>query len=267
MSEFVTNTAGLYIPANAIPDPKPVAIDLFAGAGGFSLGFHQAGWHVAAAVENDLHATASYLLNLGGPDTMIHTGPGIHLGHGKKTTEWTHQRARDTFPSAGTGWIFTQPDQHPVEHFWHCNIQDVTGAEILTWLGMNRGDVGCIMGGPPCQGFSKANPNRSPRDTRNTLVFQFARLVLEVSPKTMVMENVPDMLNMVTAEGVPVVDALARVLADGGFSTFDALRRSITAMGDAGGAVRKATKPRPSTSEQDPHEQAALFDTALGSVA
>ena len=30
-----------------------VAIDLFCGAGGFSLGLHQSGWHVAAAVEFD----------------------------------------------------------------------------------------------------------------------------------------------------------------------------------------------------------------------
>jgi len=32
---------------------RPIGVDLFAGAGGMSLGFEQAGFHVAAAVEID----------------------------------------------------------------------------------------------------------------------------------------------------------------------------------------------------------------------
>lgn len=46
---------------------------------------------------------------------------------------------------------------------------------------------------------------RNVMDPRNSLVFEFRRLVLEVSPKTFVMENVPGLLSMVTAEGVPVI--------------------------------------------------------------
>ena len=42
---------------------KPVAIDLFAGAGGLSLGFEMAGFSVGFAVERDANAAATYRFN------------------------------------------------------------------------------------------------------------------------------------------------------------------------------------------------------------
>lgn len=44
---------------------RPVAIDLFAGAGGLSLGLAQAGFEVRAAVDNDPVAAATYRANIG----------------------------------------------------------------------------------------------------------------------------------------------------------------------------------------------------------
>ncbi len=43
--------------------PRPIAIDLFAGAGGMSLGFERAGFHVVQAVEQDARAAATYRHN------------------------------------------------------------------------------------------------------------------------------------------------------------------------------------------------------------
>lgn len=48
-------------------DGKPVAIDFFCGAGGLSLGFHRAGFKVAAAFDIDPIHVATYSLNF--PDT------------------------------------------------------------------------------------------------------------------------------------------------------------------------------------------------------
>ncbi len=45
-------------------DAKILACDLFAGAGGFSLGAHLAGIQVAAAVEWDKYACRTYRSNL-----------------------------------------------------------------------------------------------------------------------------------------------------------------------------------------------------------
>ena len=42
---------------------RPIAIDLFAGAGGMSLGFEQAGFDVVAAVEVDLVHAAIHKFN------------------------------------------------------------------------------------------------------------------------------------------------------------------------------------------------------------
>ncbi|MBE9146370.1 DNA cytosine methyltransferase [Planktothrix mougeotii] len=52
-----------------------------------------------------------------------------------------------------------------------------------------------VVGGPPCQGFSVAG-KRNPDDPRNNLFKQFIRVVSEISPWYVVMENVPGILTM-----------------------------------------------------------------------
>lgn len=118
------------------------------------------------------------------------------------------------------------PHREPVEHLFLGDVRSLTGEQVLRAIGRDRGDVDAIVGGPPCQGFSKAG-KRNVMDDRNSLVFDFARLVLEVWPKTFVMENVEGIASMVTADGIPVLDALARVFADGGFGAYDAMRRAL----------------------------------------
>ena len=58
------------VPAPIVVRPKPSAVDLFAGAGGLSLGFQMAGFQIVQAVERDERAAATYRANHKGVDVI-----------------------------------------------------------------------------------------------------------------------------------------------------------------------------------------------------
>jgi DNA (cytosine-5)-methyltransferase 1 len=265
MTALIEMPSGILVPAASVRRyDRPVAIDLFCGAGGFSVGFHQAGFHVAAAVEYDPHAALTYLVNLAWPGVRIHCDTpereksfakvvDKHLGvNGRKPPKgWGGAGML-----AGDGWIKGRPSsERGCEHFWVADVRNLTGQEILDQLGLRPGEVTAICGGPPCQGFSIAG-HCDVMDPRNSLVFEFMRLVCEIQPKTFVMENVQALLSMVTPEGLPVIDALCRVAEDGGFGEYDALRKVLRAQAGAGAALRRSPRtgghvPEPA---EDPDE-------------
>lgn len=59
-------------------------------------------------------------------------------------------------PIAGSGWISHHPEYPGVSHYFYGDVRKITGQEILDAIGMKQGEVDCVMGGPPCQGFSAA---------------------------------------------------------------------------------------------------------------
>ena len=151
----------------------------------------------------------------------------------------------------------------PVKNFFFGDIRKFTGEQILKALGKKVGEVDCVVGGPPCQGFSRAG-KQEVMDPRNSMVFEFARLVLEIQPKTLCMENVPGIINMVTPDGIPVIDAFCRVLEDGGFGGYEALKRSLLATSGTGAALRsksdkKSKRSRLAKEEKDQALEMSLF--------
>lgn len=81
------------------------------------------------------------------------------------------------------------------------DIKKVSTDEIREYLDDKTVDV--IIGGPPCQGFStighrvSSNPEkRSQKDPRNELVLTYARIINEIRPKFIVMENVKGILTL-----------------------------------------------------------------------
>lgn len=81
------------------------------------------------------------------------------------------------------------------------DINRIPTSEICEYLTGSSVDV--IIGGPPCQGFStighRVSSNiekRTKKDPRNELVLTYARIINEIRPKFIVMENVKGILTL-----------------------------------------------------------------------
>ncbi|MEZ7195983.1 DNA cytosine methyltransferase [Pseudodesulfovibrio karagichevae] len=72
------------------------------------------------------------------------------------------------------------------------NVAELDATAWSMFIGNQRPD--CIIGGPPCQGFSRMG-KRNICDPRNTLLSQFTKQVALLRPKTFVMENVQGLLD------------------------------------------------------------------------
>lgn len=91
------------------------------------------------------------------------------------------------------------------------DVKTLNGQELLVSIGLSKGEIDVMGGGPPCQGFSTVGrvkiaslvrsgawelQNGNPRlidDPRNLLYKEFIRLVRDCAPKFFVMENVKGM--------------------------------------------------------------------------
>jgi DNA (cytosine-5)-methyltransferase 1 len=80
-----------------------------------------------------------------------------------------------------------------VEHS-SADIRRLTGKKLLKLVGLKKGKIDGIIGGPPCQGFSTIG-HRRVADSRNNLFQKFFTLVAECKPKFFVAENVLGILD------------------------------------------------------------------------
>lgn len=62
-------------------------------------------------------------------------------------------------------------------------------------LGMRRGELDLLVGGPPCQSFSTAGRRGTIQDPRGALLWEFLRAVDEFRPKWFLLENVRGLLS------------------------------------------------------------------------
>lgn len=131
-------------------------IDVFSGCGGLSLGLGEAGWKGLFAIEKDPMAFSTFYHNLVAPQASY--------------------RHFDSWPS----WL--SKEAHSIEDV----LNDARANVEIKKL---RGKVSLVAGGPPCQGFSVAGA-RNGKDPRNLLVFKQLKLVNEIKPLFVIIENV-----------------------------------------------------------------------------
>ena len=138
------------------------AIDLFCGAGGCSEGLIQAGFHILFSSDISDMVEVTYK----------HRHEQLGLIQGKNT------------------W------------FERADIKDLTGefiwnsiASLEIFKGKELPKIDLMIGGPSCQGFSRAG-RRDKSDPRNMLFGEYVRVVKEVKPKYIVLENVEGFTDM-----------------------------------------------------------------------
>ncbi|PDW03754.1 DNA cytosine methyltransferase [Candidatus Viridilinea mediisalina] len=131
---------------------KPVFIDVFAGAGGLSLGLFQSGWNGLFAIEKSSMAFETLKYNL------------------------INQTIEPSFQ-----W----PEWLPIEPF---DIEDFMRDYTLD-INEKLQDIDLLAGGPPCQGFSSAGRRRRD-DERNLLFEKYLEFVAMIKPKMILIENV-----------------------------------------------------------------------------
>lgn len=103
---------------------------------------------------------------------------------------------------------------HPTTHVHHGDIAKVDGAALLAAVGLAVGDLDVLDGSPPCQGFSTAG-KRQLDDPRNSLFKQQLRLIDEMRPRNVVIENVS---GMVKGKMRGVAAEIVRELRDRGYA-------------------------------------------------
>jgi DNA (cytosine-5)-methyltransferase 1 len=108
------------------------------------------------------------------------------LSHGFEMAGFRIGAAIDADPVAAETYRL----QHPNVPFFIEDVREIPGKRLLDAAG---GHVDLVIGGPSCQGFS-THGKRDPNDPRNYLFKEFVRLVREIRPSWVVMENVKGLL-------------------------------------------------------------------------
>ena len=140
----------------------PYAIDLFCGAGGCSEGLIQAGFHILFSSDISDMVEVTYM----------HRHKQLGLIQGENT------------------W------------FERADIRELTGDIIRKHIkglkifsGKTIPEIDLMIGGPSCQGFSRAG-RRDKSDPRNMLFGEYVRVINDIRPKYVVLENVEGFMDM-----------------------------------------------------------------------
>lgn len=128
---------------------------------------------------------------------------------------------------------------HPEARSIEADLAKLKPNELLNMLGLKKGALDLLVGGPPCQGFSKNVPRRERYldDPRNLLMFRFLEFVEAFLPRAVIIENVAEMKrafnSTFTGEILKVLEELgygteARILSAADYGVPQVRRRVFT---------------------------------------
>lgn len=89
-------------------------------------------------------------------------------------------------PDAASTWALNHPGV-----MLEADVRDVSSETLLSAAGLRPGELDLLKACPPCQGFSTLRGMTPSDDARNDLVLDTVRLVRELQPRAVLIENVP----------------------------------------------------------------------------
>lgn len=127
------------------------------------------------------------------------------LSEGLRQAGFEILAGNDIDPHAGATFAST----HPNAKFIPGSIYDLSSKDFLNATGLRIGELDCLAGGPPCQGYSVNNHQRGMHDVRSHLFKEYLRIVKGLMPKWLVMENVTGIMS--AGEGAAFQAVLAGI--------------------------------------------------------
>lgn len=94
---------------------------------------------------------------------------------------------------------------HREANFLDGPIGKITAPQFLKSAGLAKGELDCLVGGPPCQGFSVYNHQRGMHDERSHLFRDYLRIVNGLRPSCIVLENVTGITSAGGGEAVTAI--------------------------------------------------------------
>ena len=91
---------------------------------------------------------------------------------------------------------------------WQADVRVIDPCRMLNALGIKKGSLALLHGGPPCQPFSQIGKKQGLHDPRGTLVFDLIRFVAAIRPHAVLIEQVPTFLQARTGDGQQLVELL-----------------------------------------------------------
>ena len=92
----------------------------------------------------------------------------------------------------------TQLRNHPETRYLLADLGELSAKDLYDAAGIGKSQsLDVLIGGPPCQGFSKLNKlvRQALDDPRNVMFGRFLEIVRDMQPRFVLIENVPNLLD------------------------------------------------------------------------